>query len=1094
MKQLLSTIIFALIIFTSNANDNPLWMRYPAISPDGETIVFSFQGDLFTVPADGGEAKHLTVHKAYDFKPVWSPDGKHIAFASNRFGNFDIFIISSTGGEAKRLTHYSGGEYPNCFTPDGKEVVYSATIQDVKDNVQFPSGVLSELYKVPIEGGRVEQVLSTPAELAQYDKSMSRIFYHDRKGYENAWRKHHTSAVARDIWVFDVESGKHTKLTSFEGEDRNPVFNENENSVYYLSEQFGSFNICKFPVGNPQNISQVTKFENHPVRFLSMADEGKMCFGYHGEIYTANSLGDFQKVNIVMAIDEKENQTEFLTLSSGATEMEVSPNGKEIVFIVRGEVFVTSVDFETTKRITNTPEQERSVSFSPDGKSILYASERNGSWNLYHTKLAREDEELFSLSTVLEEEVILEIPEETFQPRYSPDGKEVAYLEEREALKVIKLETKETRLILDAKYNYSYADGDQWYEWSPDGKWFVANYSPHSVFINDVALIDAKGGSEPINLTNSGYSDNVPRWMMKGNVVMWFSDREGMRNHGSWGSQDDVYAFFLNQDSWDKFRLPKEEYELIKEKEKKEKEKEKKKKEQKELFSDDKGNKMEPKGLFDNDEDREPIDDIKIELDNIEDRKVKLTINSSSLADAILTPDGENLYYLSKFEDGYDLWVHKLKEKETKMVMNLKGGAGALQMDKKGKTLFLFSDKKIIKIKIADKPEKKAVAYNAEMNLDKTVEREYMFEHVWRQVQKKFYTPDLHGVDWDFYKVEYEKFLPYINNNFDFAEMLSEMLGELNASHTGSGYRFQEKGSDKTAKLGIIFDWNFEGPGIKISEVIDKSPLLKAESKIKAGTIIEKIDNVDIQSNQDYFELLNHKEGKNTLLSLYDPNSGERWEEVMKPISNGQEYQLLYQRWVKKMRALTDSLSDGKIGYVHVRGMNSSSFREFYSEVLGRNWDKEALIVDTRFNGGGWLHDDLATMLNGIKYVDFYPRGNHFGHEPQNKWIKPSIVLISESNYSDAHGFPFAYKALEIGDCVGMPVPGTMTAVWWETLQDNSLYFGIPQIGTKDNSGDYLENKQLEPDYKVRQDYDVVIHGRDQQLEKAVEVLLEGKR
>jgi len=242
----------------------------------------------------------------------------------------------------------------------------------------------------------------------------------------------------------------------------------------------------------------------------------------------------------------------------------------------------------------------------------------------------------------------------------------------------------------------------------------------------------------------------------------------------------------------------------------------------------------------------------------------------------------------------------------------------------------------------------------------------------------------------------------------------------------------------------------------------------------------------------NYFELLNHKAGKYTLLSLLDTSTGEEWEETVKPISGRQERGLLYQRWVKKMRALTDSLSDGKIGYVHVRSMNSSSFREFYSEVLGRNWDKEAIVVDTRFNGGGWLHDDLATMLGGKKYVDFYPRGKHFGHEPQNKWIKPSIVLMSESNYSDAHGFPYAYKALDVGDLVGMPVPGTMTAVWWETLQDKTLYFGIPQVGTKDLDGNYLENQQLEPDYMVRQDYDVVVKGRDQQLEKAVEVLLEG--
>ena len=1074
------TLFFAFFIcFQTFADDNPLWMRYPAISPDGQTIVFSYKGDLFTVPSAGGEAKHLTIHNAHDFMPVWSPDGESIAFASNRFGNFDVFLIPAKGGEARRLTSYSAGEYPSCFSQEGSNVIFSSTINDLKDNVQFPSGVLSELYSVPIEGEKVVQILSTPAEMAQINNAGNKIIYHDRKGYENAWRKHHVSSVTRDIWIYNSEVGKHTKLTDFPGEDRNPVFDQKEENIFYLSERSGSFNVWTFPINDPQNVNQVTNFESHPVRFLSMADDGTLCFSFHGEVYIKKPNEANIKVPIQITTDAKENQQVFMTLSAEATEMELSPSGKEIVFIVRGEVFVTSVDFETTKRITNTPEQERWVSFSPDGKSILYASERNESWNLYQTKLIREDEELFSLSTVLEEEAILEIPKETFQPRFSPDGKEVAYLEEREALKVINLETKETRLILDAKYNYSYADGDQWYEWSPDGKWFIASYSPNSVFLNDVALIDAKGGSEPINLTNSGYSDNVPRWMMKGNVIMWFSDREGMRSHGSWGSQDDVYAYFLNQESWDKFNLSKEEYTLIKEKEKKEEEKEKKKKEQ--------------KGLFDEDEKDEPIDDIKIELGNLEDRKVKLTINSSSLSDAILTPDGENLYYLSKFEDGYDLWVHKIKEKETKMVLNLKGNAGALQMDKKGKHLFLFSNKKILKIKIGDKPEKKEVSFKAEFNLDKAVERAYMFEHVWRQAQKKFYDPTLHGVDWDFYKSEYKKFLPYIDNNFDFAEMLSEMLGELNASHTGSGYRFRDKNGDQTAKLGAFFDPDYVGVGVKIVEIIDKSPLLKNGSKIKTGIVIEKIDNIDIEPDMNYYDLLNHKAGKNTLLSLYDPASGERWEETIKPITIRQESQLLYQRWIKKMRSLTDSLSDGKIGYVHVRSMNSSSFREFYSEVLGRNWDKEALIVDTRFNGGGWLHDDLATMLNGIKYADFYPRGKHFGHEPMNKWIKPSIVLISESNYSDAHGFPFAYKALEIGDCVGMPVPGTMTAVWWETLQDETLYFGIPQIGTKDASGEYLENKQLEPDYEVRQDYDIVIKGRDQQLEKAVGILLNGK-
>ena len=899
MKNFLFFIAIIFFIPCSGIADNSsLWMRYPAISPDGQTIVFSFQGDLFTVSARGGEAKHLTVHQAYDFRPVWSPDGKQIAFASNRFGNFDVFLISATGGQATRLTDYSSNEYPDCFSPDGKAVDFSASIDDAKDNVQFPSGVLSELYSVPTIGGKVTQLLSTPAELAQIDKEGKHIYYQDRKGYENAWRKHHTSSVTRDIWMYDMESGKHTRLTSFDGEDRNPVLNADETRLYFLSERFGSFNVCQMPLDHPANVSQVTDHENHPVRFLTVAKNGSICYAYDGEIYLIPSGGEITKLTISIPIELKENQEKFQTLTNGATEMKVSPSGKEIAFILRGEVFVTAVDYPTTKQITHTPGQERSVSFSPDGKAILYASERDGSWNIYQTRIIRDEEHLFTLSTLLKEDTILAIPEETFQPAFSPDGKEVAYLEERETLKVINLETKETRTILDGKYNYSYSDGDQWYEWSPDGHWFLASYSPHSLFMNDVALIDASGGAEPVNLTKSGYYDGTPRWMMKGNAIIWFSDRQGLRSHGSWGSTEDVFAFFLNQKTFDRFNLSKEEYDQMKEADKKKKDKLKRQWE---------------KDGHDPDTFKEPVEDVNIDLTNIEDRKKRLTINSSNLADALLTPDGEKLYYLSKFEDGFDLWVNKLRDKETKMVMNLKGNAGSLQMDKKGKFLFLFSDKKIIKIKIGEKPEKKVVAYKAEMNLDLAAERAYMFEHVWRQVKKKFYNPDLHQVDWDFYKAAYKKFLPYISNNFDFAEMLSEMLGELNASHTGSGYRFKDKNGDQTAKLAAFYDPQFPGPGIKITEIIEKSPLIQDGSKIKPGSIIEKIDGQLIDSTMNYYDLLNHKAGKFTLLSLFDQQSGERWDERVKPITIRQENELLYHRWVKKMRSLCDSLSWGRI-------------------------------------------------------------------------------------------------------------------------------------------------------------------------------------
>ncbi len=1082
MKKILSFLVLALICISVFAQDNPLWMRYPAISPDGGTIAFSYQGDLYTVPSAGGEATILTIHEAYDFMPVWSPDGNSIAFASDRFGNFDVYLIPVAGGKAKRITTNSAGEYPNCFSPDGNFILYSATIQDDPKNVQFPSGILSELYKVPIDGGRSKRVLSTAAELAQISSDENLIVYQDRKGYENAWRKHHTSAVTRDIWIYDAGTAQHTRLSMFEGEDRNPVFGPGDEEVFYLSEASGTLNVWKIAAKGASNPQQLTSFEKNPVRFLSISQDGTLCFGYDGEIYTRQDGADPVKVNINITIDDRYNDVEFMKLSKGARDVDVSKDGKQIAMIIRGEVFVTSTDFKTTKRITNTPEQERYLSFSPDGKKLLYASERNGSWNIYETRIVREEESIFPLATILEETPVIEIEAETFQPAYSPDGKEVAFLEEREALKVINLESKEVRTILDAKYNYSYSDGDQWYQWSPDGKWFLASYSPNAVFLRDVALLDASGNEEIVNLTKSGYGDGMPKWMMKGKMMIWSSDRNGYRSHGSWGSHDDIYGMFFTQEAFDRFQLSEEELELLEEKEKKDKKDGDK--------DDEKDKKQKDKDKKDGDEkEDEKVEPLEFELDGIEDRKVRLTIHSSALADYELTPDGKKLYYLSRFEKGYDLWMNDLVKKETKLVLKLNGKGGGMIMDKKGENLYIFSDGQVMKVTTKDN-KKKNVAYMAEFYLNKSLERDYMFEHVWRQAGKKFYDPELHGVDWDYYKAEYSKFLPYINNNYDFAEMMSEMLGELNASHTGSGYRPKNENADQTASLGVFYDDDYEGNGLRVLEIINKGPLDKAEVNIEAGYIIEKIDDVEILAGMDYAALLNHKSGKPTLLGVYNPDNKEKWDVIVKPISRGQEYQLLYERWVDNMEKLTEELSDGRIGYVHVRSMNSGSYREFYSKVLGENFNKEALIVDTRFNGGGWLHDDLVTMLNGKKYVDFYPRGNHMGYEPMNKWIKPSIVLISESNYSDAHGFPYAYKTLKVGELVGMPVPGTMTAVWWETLQDNTVYFGIPQIGTKDADGNYLENLQLEPDYKIRQDPAIVVTGRDEQLEKAVDVML----
>jgi tricorn protease len=1073
-SRLLKAVVFGLGLLAAPvlAQENPLWMRYPALSPDGQSIVFSYQGDLYRVPSAGGVATPLTLHEGHDYMPVWSRDGQQIAFASDRYGNFDVFVMPAAGGKATRLTYHSGADVPSDFAPDGQSVIFLGNRINSVTNAQFPR-VFDQLYSVPVAGGQAKMLLDFPAEYARYSPDGKKLVFHDWKGYEDEWRKHHTSAVTRDVWAHELASGTYTQLTSFNGEDRNPQVGAN-GEVYYLSEQGGSYNVWKMPAaGGPGQA--LTSFTKHPVRFLTLATNGTLCFGYHGEIYTLAPGGQPQKVAIQVRVDGRLNAERIVPVGGGATEMDLSPNGKEIAFVFRGEVFVTSVEGGITKRITNTPQQERTVSFSPDGRSLVYAAERNHNWDVYKTTLVRAEEPYFYASTLLREEPVVATPAEEFQPAFSPDGKEVAYLEERTTLKVFNVDTKATRIVLKGTYNYSYADGDQYYQWSPDSKWLLVNYIPAGgqVFVGEIGLLAADGKTEPINLSRSGYSDGVAKWAMSGQAMLWFSDRDGMKNHGSWGGESDVYGLFFTQAALDRFKLSKEDFALLKEKEEKEK------KDKKEEPKKDPAKKDDPA--------KPEIKPITVELDGIEDRRLRLTIHSSRLSDALLSPDGEKLFYLAQFEGSSDLWVTETRTKETKLLA--KNAGYGMVMSQDGKSIFVIANGNIAKID-AESGKRDGVSISGEMNLNYQVEKAYIFDHAWRQVTKKFYLSNLHGVDWQFYYDEYRRFLPYLTNNYDFTEMLSEMLGELNASHTGSGYRRPQDNEDATASLGIFPDYTFQGNGIKISELIDKGPLHNALSRVKAGHVIEKIDGVAIAPTQDYHALLNRKAGKLTLLSLLDPATNTRYEQTLKPITRGQENELLYRRWVENRRQEVEKTSGGKVGYVHVRGMDDASFRTVVDEVMGRNYTKESLIVDTRFNGGGWLHDDLATFLSGKKYMDMVPREQKMGMEPMRKWTKPVVVLMSESNYSDAHLFPVAFKAYDIGKTVGMPVPGTGTAVWWETQIDPTIYFGIPQVGMVDRQGKYAENNQLEPDVKSKLDPAVIRLGRDQQIEKAVEELL----
>jgi len=1073
MKRLFFTCAAWLMTMAVHAQDNALWLRYPAISPDGKTIAFGYKGDIYRVDANGGVAVPVTIHEAHDMMPVWSHDGKYIAFASDRYGNFDVFVMPATGGSPVRLTTNSAADFPYDFTPDNKQVLFGSARNAPAASIRFSSRLFNNLYTVPVNGGRASLLSAAGAEYARYDNKGDRLVFQDRKGYEDPWRKHHVSSVTRDIWVYDINKGSYQQVSDYAGEDREPLFG-NGDEIYYLSEKGGiSQNLFKTSLADKGKMEQLTHFDKHPVRHLSRSNNNTLCFTYNGEIYTLLP-GEKPKSIKVSIFNDGRNATEKpLPVNGNITEFAMSPNGKEMAFIARGELFVTSVEGNMTKRITNTPQQERMIQWSPDGKRLIYAAERNGNWDIYQSTIVRKEEPYFFAATLLKEEAVIATPAEEFQPVFSPDGKEIAYVENRNVLKVYNIASGKSRTLLPKGHNHSYSDGDWSFAWSPDGKWIVADDQQGYFFMENAALIPADGKGTPTYPVNSGFGEGNSKWAADGKILTWLTSRDGRKSLARQGSREvDVYAVFFDQETFDKYKLSKDEFNLLKEKEE---------------------NNRKTSGKDSTKANKDTADskkDFRPDFNNLDDRQVRLTINSASISDYVLNKDGSKLYYMASFEKGYDLWVTEPRTGDTKILAKLGGTPGSIVLSKDGNSLFVSNRGSVVKVD-AGSGKITPVSIKTELNLNQEAERAYILDHAWKQVKEKFYDPTLRNMDWKMYRDNYARFLPHVSNNYDFQELLSELLGELNGSHTGGRYMPQRMDGDNTASIGLLFDETAQKDGLKIDEVITGGPFDKAGSKLKKGHIIEKIDGIPVTAQADWATLLNRKTGDNVLVSIYDADTKTRWEETVKPISNEEEGTLMYKRWVNNMRKMVDKLSNGKVGYVHVQGMNDASFRSVYGEVMGKNRDKQALIVDTRFNGGGWLHDDLYNFLSGKKYLEFAPQGEMLkGGEPQGQWQRPSCVLMSEGNYSDAFIFPYIYKQGNMGKLIGMPVPGTGTAVWWERQIDPTLVFGIPMIATIGKEGRPTENLQIEPDIRVPLRYEDFLAGKDTQLETAVKEML----
>jgi Tol biopolymer transport system component/C-terminal processing protease CtpA/Prc len=1063
--RFLASLLFAL---SSATPAFALWHRDTALSPDGSTLLFTHRGDIYRVASSGGDAIPVTTSSAVEGDPRWSVDGQWIAYTSDRHGNLDVYIVPAAGGSATRLTFHEADDVVTGFSADNAEVLFLSARYDAIGSPLDPHRTKPELYSVAITGGTPRQVTTLDARQARWNRQGSAILYADDKG-ESFYRKRDDSPFARDIWLFLPEFGEVEQLTTNPWNDHTPVWGAGEASFFFISERSGSFNVWhqSLPEGE-SSARQITFHETQPVRDLTASRKGDLAYSLAGQVYFGAAGETPAPVPIRFVTTPAEDPIARTSAAEDITEFVLSPNDREIAFVVRGDVFVTSADFETTRRITATPGIERNLAFTPDGRGLLYAGERLDQWKIYESRLGDEAEPYFFLATRIEESVVIDAPPNgnsrapaATHPAPSPDGRVIAYLSGWQEIRVFDRQTGRSRTVVPAEQIFALDNDSIHFSWSPDSRWLAADIQPNGrLFFSNIAVVAADASQGSIEMTRSGYLDAAPVWHESGGLISWITGRYGYRQHGGHGAHYDVQAQFLNQDAWDRFRRTKEDVAV------------------------EEGNDDDPE--TENDSADATPDPVVLDTQGAFERQARLTIHSSDLIDFELNAEASVLYYLSAFENGYDLWSHDFREQETTRLVSLNAESAAMQLFSDDSAAIVLSDGVLHKVDLeGEEATAEAVPIAAEFSVDTLAERTAILHHLWQTTKDRIYTPEvLAEAEWDERYAEYLAQVDHISNSRDLSEMLSEFTGDLNVSHAYS--RFVSESLVKTGAIGAVL--HYDAGAMRIAEVLVPGPLSKASDRAAPGQAIVAVNDQPLGAGVNYWALMADTVGLPTRLTLRDGR--ETYDVVVRPVSLEEERAWLHRNWVESRHQLVEELSDGRLGYVYVPEMSDDAYRQVYSDIFGRHFDKEGIVIDVRDNRGGDLVDWLVQLFTGKQYMWNIPRGRVAQGEPLTEWVKPSIALTNEGAYSDGHCFVAAWKSLGIGTIVGMPVTGTCTYAGWEVLGGGDIRVGTPRLGIRDAESDWMERKTTHPDVRAEAHPASVIAGRDVQLESAVTTLL----
>jgi tricorn protease len=1027
--------------------------RTPDLSPDAKTVVFSYLGDLYTVEAIGGVARAITTHPAHDLNPSFSPDGQNIAFSSNRYGGYDVFVVSARGGKPRRLTFDSAADMVCGWTPDGKHILFASG-----RNMVYPPTL--ELYTVPVEGGRVQRVTRAEGKEGQFSPRGDTLAY--VRGPGSWYRKHYRGSSNDEIWLANADGTNNRRLTTHNGQDHSPMWSPDGTTMFYVSDVLGTLNVVRQPVAGGTKPVALTQHTDDAVRRARISRNGDYIVYECGtDLWMVGTREGSKprKLAIEVNADETFNNEQVKTFTNGVSEFAVSADEKFFAFVLNGKLFRSPVTGTTSKpvQMTTGGAMDHSPRWAPDGSRIVFLSDRDGYENIYvlepndpeHPKLVEAHQfKVTQLTTTKEPESGLS---------FSPDGKKIAFLRDGK-LFTMNPDGKELKEVVKDVQVFDY-------DWSPDSRWFIFARRDGS-FASELYAVPATGATEkePIrNLTRYSTFNGGVTWSQNGKQIAFLSERRGT------GS---LYVMDLEAPAAP-LSGPKPA--------------------------------AQPFAPI-NWAARAPL---AIDFEDIHQRITPLRAFAD---EAAISPDGTKVAYRDRTTN--DLWVATSNgNSNLRLTM---GGMNPRQIVWSKRRSVLGASPELIyfldgagNMRLVNaaggdpKPgtdRAPAFPWKVRMTIKINDLHQEMFDQGWRYLSDHFYDNQYHGVNWAQVRERYRPVVKHVTHKEDLYALMYLMMGELNASHLGVSGSGPTPDED-TAELGILWDDSYRGKGLKIAEVLRRSPAGYKSLGLKPGDYVLAIDDVEITPNTNVAQLLNGKAGEAVVLLVTDnpevPKAKRRRVEVMaihrnrgssgRPAMN----ELMYQRWVANNAAKVSELSKGKLGYIHIPSMDENGLDQFVRSLYSDNFDKDAIVIDVRFNGGGFMHDQVLNYLGSREHTLFKMRDGGTGivlRSGDRKWTKPLALLINNRSYSDAEIFPNAFKTLGLGKVVGEATGGFVIGTSGLRLIDGSV-FRIPRIGVYRMDGVNMDKQGVSPDILVEPHPDDLAKGIDRQLEKAVEVL-----